>query len=296
MQSGVDLTLCNLNPTVQQCSLDLMFGPKDFPITLTCCLAGVIHVTGHIFDLQNKGDLVNSTSIPSGEIDHVSEEKSEPIVIKKSSKRALSATSNESISVIGLDTDHTAELGDNNAKKKFKQPSQCASITNTTEVSQNKEIISEPTVEEKKQEDLPKTPENRKRGIKRWRVKPQDGEGILLPSPKPIAKASGLCVTDHIIGKGEEPLPGKRIKVIYEGFLDDGRMFDSNIKRKKPFIFRKGTGEVIRGLDLGIDGMKVGGAREIVIPPQLGYDEQGLGEAIPPGATLIFRLTLLGVV
>lgn len=95
------------------------------------------------------------------------------------------------------------------------------------------------------------------------------------------------------MGKGTEPKPGSKIKILYQGMTSDGRLFDSKLKRSSPFTFRKGVGEVIRGLDMGLEGLRIGGSREIIIPPSLGYGDDGLGEDIPGGATLVFRVTLV---
>eukprot|EP01041_Mallomonas_annulata_P007190 gene7190-14657_t len=140
----------------------------------------------------------------------------------------------------------------------------------------------------------PKSSTTLQRKLKIWKIKPQNNEGILIPEPKRVPREDGLFITDFILGSGIEPKLGSKIKMNYEGLLPDGTMFDSNLKRTKPFIIRKGVGQVIRGLDLGLDGMRIGGSREIIIPSKLGYGDDGLGDAIPGGATLIFRVTLLG--
>ena len=109
---------------------------------------------------------------------------------------------------------------------------------------------------------------------KPWKVRLEgDGStGILVPTPKQVAKGTGVLVTDFIIGKLGLPRPGARVNVIYEAlFAEDGKIFDQHLSTKKPFVFRLGAAQVIRGLDLGMEGMRIGGAREIVIPPELGY-------------------------
>ncbi len=109
----------------------------------------------------------------------------------------------------------------------------------------------------------------------------------------------GTRVTDVKIGTGALAEPGRAVAVHYTGWTYvDGmksRKFDSSLDTGRPFVFLLGGGEVIPGWDEGIAGMKVGGKRTLIVPPEAGYGEQGAGEMIPPGATLIFEVELLGV-
>lgn len=109
-------------------------------------------------------------------------------------------------------------------------------------------------------------------------------------------------MTDTIIGTGAEATAGQHITVHYTGWLYDpsakdnkGRKFDSSKDRGDPFQFTLGVGQVIGGWDQGFAGMKVGGSRTLVIPPELGYGARGAGGVIPPNATLLFEVELLGV-
>lgn len=113
---------------------------------------------------------------------------------------------------------------------------------------------------------IPQTHQQRKK----WKIKPQNDEGVLVGEPKLLKKSSGVAITDYIIGKGAEPKLGAKVKITYEGSFPDGTVFDQRITRSKPFSFRMGTAQVIRGLDLGLEGMRIGGSREILIPPELG--------------------------
>ena len=106
---------------------------------------------------------------------------------------------------------------------------------------------------------------------------------------------SGLKYRDDAVGTGAEARAGQRVKVHYTGTLTDGRKFDSSRDRGNPFEFDLGAGRVIRGWDEGVAGMKVGGRRTLVIPPDLGYGNRGAGAVIPPGATLVFDVELRGV-
>lgn len=100
---------------------------------------------------------------------------------------------------------------------------------------------------------------------------------------------------DLVVGRGATAEAGQDIVMHYVGRLQDGRQFDSSLARRDPLDFSLGAGDVIRGLDLGIPGMKVGGKRRLTIPPELAYQEHGLAGIIPPGATLVFEVELLEV-
>ena len=106
---------------------------------------------------------------------------------------------------------------------------------------------------------------------------------------------SGLKYYDLVEGTGASPTQGQTVVVHYTGWLVDGTQFDSSLDRGEPFRFELGTGSVIPGWDEGVATMKVGGKRQLVIPPNLGYGEQGAGSSIPPGATLIFEVELIEI-
>jgi FKBP-type peptidyl-prolyl cis-trans isomerase len=111
---------------------------------------------------------------------------------------------------------------------------------------------------------------------------------------QPTTTSSGLQYWDNVVGSGATATPGSTVKVHYTGFLTNGQKFDSSRDRGEPFSFPLGAGQVIKGWDEGVAGMKVGGQRQLRIPPQLGYGPTGTGP-IPPNATLIFDVELLGV-
>ena len=117
-----------------------------------------------------------------------------------------------------------------------------------------------------------------------------------------VAAVSELQKIDTVVGTGAEAQAGKNVSVHYTGWLFDasapdskGRKFDSSVDRGQPFGFPLGGGRVIRGWDEGVAGMKVGGKRTLVIPPEYGYGARGAGGVIPPNATLVFDVELLDV-
>jgi peptidylprolyl isomerase len=110
-----------------------------------------------------------------------------------------------------------------------------------------------------------------------------------------ITTESGLKYIDEVVGSGDSPVRGKKVRVHYTGRLTDGKKFDSSVDRGQPFEFIIGVGQVIRGWDEGVATMKVGGKRQLIIPPELGYGARGAGSAIPPNAELIFDVELLGI-
>jgi peptidylprolyl isomerase len=116
---------------------------------------------------------------------------------------------------------------------------------------------------------------------------------------KTMTTASGLQITDSVAGTGVAPKPGQICVMHYTGWLYEGgkkgKKFDSSVDRNEPFEFPIGQRKVIAGWDEGVASMKVGGKRTLIIPPELGYGARGAGGVIPPNATLIFDVELLGV-
>lgn len=112
---------------------------------------------------------------------------------------------------------------------------------------------------------------------------------------KEVTTSSGLQFIDLTVGTGATAHAGQTVTVHYSGWLENGSKFDSSIDRGQPFSFPLGAGRVIKGWDEGVQGMKVGGRRKLIIPSALGYGARGAGGAIPPHATLIFEVELLGV-
>jgi peptidylprolyl isomerase len=112
---------------------------------------------------------------------------------------------------------------------------------------------------------------------------------------KTVTTPSGLQYEDIVEGTGASPTAGRTVSVHYTGTLTDGTKFDSSRDRNQPFKFTIGVGQVIKGWDEGVLSMKVGGRRKLTIPADLGYGARGAGGVIPPNATLVFDVELLGV-
>ena len=111
-----------------------------------------------------------------------------------------------------------------------------------------------------------------------------------------IIMENGLVIEDLVIGEGNEAQDYNKVVVNYTGTLEDGSIFDSSLKPGgTPFTFTLGVGSVIKGWDLGVKGMKVGGKRKLTIPAELGYGNKGIGNVIPPDAILTFEVELLEV-
>jgi peptidylprolyl isomerase len=121
------------------------------------------------------------------------------------------------------------------------------------------------------------------------------------PPPLPAmvlwhSSPSGLKYAEIVVGKGPPPENGQTVVVHFTGWLENGAPFDDSRMRGKPFGFPLGSGQVIRGWDEGVRGMRVGGKRRLLVPPQLGYGSRGLGGVVPPNATLTFDIELLQVI
>lgn len=122
-----------------------------------------------------------------------------------------------------------------------------------------------------------------------------DSESEQTTGKNAVTTASGLKYIEIKEGDGATPQRGQTVVVHYTGTLEDGTKFDSSRDRNQPFSFKLGVGQVIKGWDEGLSTMKVGGRRQLIIPPELGYGPRGAGGVIPPNATLIFDVELLRI-
>jgi FKBP-type peptidyl-prolyl cis-trans isomerase FkpA len=132
--------------------------------------------------------------------------------------------------------------------------------------------------------------------------KTSDSQPAKQEKPAMSKSITELVKIDQVVGEGREAEPGFNVTVHYTGWLYDpskpeghGEKFDSSVDRREPFVFYLGGGQVIRGWDEGVAGMKVGGKRTLIIPSHMAYGERGAGGVIPPYATLVFDVELLGI-
>lgn len=131
-------------------------------------------------------------------------------------------------------------------------------------------------------------------------VTPANPGLVVAPPVERVKTASGLQYEDVRVGTGPEARAGNRVTVHYTGWLKSrdgstGRKFDSSRDHDEPFQFQLGGGQVIEGWDEGVQGMRVGGMRKLIVPSRLGYGAKGAGDSIPPNATLLFDVELLGI-
>lgn len=121
------------------------------------------------------------------------------------------------------------------------------------------------------------------------------GLTLLAAAPAAAQAPAQVIVRDVEMGEGDTAVDGARVVVQYTAYLSDGTKFDSTYDRGRPFDFTLGFGQVIRGMDLGLKGMRVGGRRELIVPPSLAYGDKGAGTAVPPGETLRYEIELMKV-
>jgi len=145
------------------------------------------------------------------------------------------------------------------------------------------------------EDDKPRLSKRQKKKLRAEESEVKEGGSTPSRSQKkgPVLMPSGLQYEDTLVGKGDVATKGNRLQMRYKGTLATGQVFDSNMPRGRPFAFKLGAGEVIRGWDEGLQGMRVGGKRTLKIPSALGYGSRGAGPKIPPNANLTFEVELV---
>lgn len=216
--------LCCLNSkSGNNCVLQHEFGPEDSP--LVCWTKGrPIHVTGNwIWEIdEDSASECNECSDDDCDVqDDAQVEDVDSSIEPLAKKRVRDIAHVESVSSVS-----------NGPEKKTGRNKRGKSVND--EVLTNEEIVT-----------VSKPPEDNGAGRKKWKVKPQNDEGISVPKPKQRTLTSGVLITDHVIGKGSEPRLGSVVSITYDGLFPDGRIFDSNQRRSQPLKFRLGAGQVI---------------------------------------------------
>jgi FK506-binding nuclear protein len=258
-----------LNPSQNQyhSSISLELGTEDSPITLRAS-TGSVHVTGKWSwdeddccehhaegsDEEEDEEEDEASEEDDGSEEDEEEEDEAPMLVEIEDKPEPSSAP----------TNPKKQKLDETESKHQEREVQLKASTKTEEPVKKKVRIDTPIESVAKESIIGNS------ALKPWKVYPDSDEGVPVPTPKTIKKGGGFEITDYIIGNGSAPRGGAVVKILYEGLFPNGKVFDQKLKRKSPFSFRKGTGQVIPGMDKGIEGMKIGGAREIVIPPQLG--------------------------
>jgi len=266
---GGTFTIASLRlGSVEQVSLNLLFDAKQ-EVSFLVSGTTSIHLMGFYEDFElDFDDLPEGMNSISGGSEAEIAVVESPKVLKN--RKRKEETADETPAVL-VDTPHPS--------KKLKQEVKI----NTLGTPQRKVLEVNP---------------NKARNILQTPSTPKAAELKVVPTtPKTPSNSlqkkkltNGLEIEDLIFGDGEIIKPGKKVSVKYKGSLLNGKVFDSSLN--KPFTFRLGTGSVIKGWDLGLKGMRVGGKRKLVIPPSLGYESKAAGE-IPPNSTLVFEVEVV---
>ncbi|KAF4133458.1 FKBP-type peptidyl-prolyl cis-trans isomerase [Phytophthora infestans] len=319
------IALCTLTPEVaEQWNLTQTFTPTDGAVEFVVDGPNAIHLTGFIevndeedsgdeHDFDDFGDseeemmVFGSDGSSDSDVDEADEEEvelndeeknrfevleershSEPIPKKKSPKKEIKEEIKQEIKkeskkeskkeVAAKKAAAAAE-----AEKKAQEEKEAAK----KKAKAAKQAEKEKKTAEKLAEVTATNPKSKKRAA--------PVESLDVPKKAKIATRvhKGVDIEDVAVGKGRPVVRGRKVGILYRGRLTNGKQFDANQNRKKPFTFRHGIGDVIKGMDIGIEGMRVGSKRTITIPSRLGYGREGVGPDIPGNSDLIFEIEVV---
>lgn len=224
------------------------------------------------------------------DMEEESEEEEEPVPEPKAApvKAAATAAEEKKAKALAAAEEKKAKASAAAEEKKKQQQEKAKAAAAAKKEEQAKKVAAETKAKEAKKEDAKGIKEllNDKKAAEAKEVKKEDSKKKTLPS--------GLVIEDTKVGNGPRAKNGKKVSVRYIGRLTTGKVFDSNTKGA-PFTFRLGGGEVIKGWDLGVQGMNVGGSRKLTIPANLAYGSRGAPPDIPKNATLEFEIKLLDI-
>lgn len=310
-----EFTICSLQPgKIEQQSVDLGFEPGQL-IGFKVVGPNTVHLTGRVLDADQ--DLDGMMADSDAESEDVSEDGS--VIMEEDDEDE--EIDSDVVSGDEQSDDEEApkliELTDDAVKQLQKQIQEAApSDAEEDEVSDDEEeevAQPEPVSQKPKEQPAKKQQEKRvaepkkEQPAKKQKVEPAAAAAATAPAPakeQPPAKKeeeskvrklpNGLVIEDKTVGTGTRAKNGKRVFVRYVGKLTNGKQFDAN-KSGKPFSFIVGRGEVIKGWDMGVSGMQVGGVRRLTVPAALAYGKRGAPPDIPGNATLVFDIKLLDV-
>ncbi|KAL1501559.1 hypothetical protein ABEB36_006860 [Hypothenemus hampei] len=300
---GRNYLLCTLKaPNLVQCRLDLEFLAGS-EVSFVLNGKGVIHLTGYLTDVDNEDGLTLEDLEEQSEEEEEEEEAAveEEIVETKSKKKrkkqkqTAEIPSKKSKLSNGQpkeqQVEETIEEEEDDSDYVFEETSGTdeADIDSEDESTDDvEEEIEEEEIEQVVISSKKEKEKKKKNGDIEQNVKKEEPQS---KTKKQVLKG-GVIIEDLVVGNGPPAKPGRFVTVYYEGRLDkNNKMFDSTVKGPG-FKFRLGVGEVIKGWDIGVAGMKVGGKRKIICPPSTAYGPKGAPPSIPPNSTLIFIVTL----
>lgn len=253
------MALCTLEAgRTEQWNLTQMFTPTEEKVTFSCEGPNSIHLTGLI-------DVGDDEDYDSEDMDDLEAEEVDDAFMKQVSDKLAEIEGEAQPESESEEAEEVVEKKPVVEKKK------------ETKKVEKKPVEAKPV---EKKEASPETPkESKKNKKKKEKATPesnkkrQAAEDEALPVPKKMKSVkivNGVSVEEVAVGKGPVVKKGKRVKILYRGTLQNGKQFDANKNRKNPFAFRLGTGDVIKGMDIGVQGMRVGGKRTLTIPAKLG--------------------------
>ncbi|KUF77111.1 FK506-binding protein 4 [Phytophthora nicotianae] len=272
------IALCTLTPEVaEQWNLTQTFTPMDGEIEFVVDGPNSIHLTGFIENEEEEEELNDENKKNRFE---VLEERlhNESDAKKKSPKKEVKKEIKEEIN-----KESKKEAAAKKAAKKAKEEREAA--------KKKANAVKQAEKEKKTAEKLAEVTATNLKSKKRT----APVESVEVPKKAKIATRvhKGVTIEDIAVGKGRPVQRGRKVGILYRGRLMNGKQFDANQNRKKPFTFRHGIGDVIKGMDIGIEGMRVGSKRTITIPSRLGYGREGAGPDIPGNSDLIFEIEVV---
>ncbi|KAL4151844.1 hypothetical protein PRNP1_008781 [Phytophthora ramorum] len=309
------IALCTLTPEVaEQWNLTQTFTPMDGPVEFVVDGPNAIHVTGFIevneeedsgdeHDFDDLGDDEDEMMVFGGDDDSsdddVDEEEEEELKDEDAKNRFEVLEER-----VHKDEPESKKAKKEKVKKEVKKETAAAKKEAAAAVEAEKKAKEDKEAEKKKAKAVKQAEKEKKTAEKLAEVtatsakskkRAAPAESLEVPKKAKVATRvhKGVTIEDMAVGKGRPVQRGRKVGIVYRGRLMNGKQFDATQNRKKPFTFRHGIGDVIKGMDIGIEGMRVGSKRKITIPSRLGYGREGAPPTIPCSADLIFEIEVV---